>query len=148
MQFFFVLGAVQFLPVWLYADSGSVSNLIDKAVYNRLPFKPPIRDPEDVRVIGGNGEALDLKGFVVLIVSLGSNIIWHEIGIVTNFPLEVMIGADVLTPYLCSLLYLKNNRIASNSKLQCALGVLNFAETPRSVQQNSFSSSTAASTAN
>ena len=61
MQLFFVLGAVQTLPVWILADSGSVRNLIDEAVYNRLPFKPPIRDPGDVQVIGGNGEPLELK---------------------------------------------------------------------------------------
>ena len=110
MQLFFVLGAVQTLPVWVLADSGSVRNLIDESVYNRLPFKPPIRDPGDVQVIGGNGEALNLKGFAVLPVSLGTNLIWHEFGIVSNLPLEVLVGADVLAPHLCSLLYLKNNK--------------------------------------
>ena len=75
MQLFFVLGAVQTLPVWILADSGSVRNLIDEAVFNRFPFKPLIKDPGDVRVIGNNGEALDLKGFAVLPVSLGSNLI-------------------------------------------------------------------------
>ena len=58
MQLFFVLGAVQTLPVWILADSGSVRNLIDEAVYDRLPFKPPICDPGDVQAIGGNGEPL------------------------------------------------------------------------------------------
>ena len=42
MQLFFILGAVQTLPVWILADSGSVRNLMDEAVYNRLPYKPPI----------------------------------------------------------------------------------------------------------
>ncbi len=37
MQLFFVLGAVQTLPVWILADSGSVRNLIDETVYKRLP---------------------------------------------------------------------------------------------------------------
>ncbi len=110
MQLFFILGAVQTLPAWILADSGSVRNLIDESVYNRLPFKPPIRDPGDVRVIGGNSEAFDLKGFAVLPVALGSNIIWHEFGVVPNLPLEVLVDADVLAPYLCSLLYLKNNK--------------------------------------
>ena len=101
MQLFFILGAVQTLPVWILADSGSVRNLIDESVYNRLPFKPPIRDPGDVRVIGGNGEALDLKGIAVLPVAFGSNLIWHEFGVVPNLPLEVLVGADVLAPHLC-----------------------------------------------
>ena len=85
-------------------------NLIDESVFNRLPFKPPIKDPGDVRVIGGNIEALDLKGFAVLPVSIGSNLIWHEFGVLPNLPLEVLVGADVLAPHLCSLLYLKNNK--------------------------------------
>ena len=75
MQLFFVLGAVQTLPVWILADCGFLRNLIDESVFNRLPFKPSIKDPGDIRVIGGNGEALDLRGFAVLPVSLGSNLI-------------------------------------------------------------------------
>ena len=77
MQLFFVLGAVQTLPVWILADSGSVRNLIDESMYRRLPYQPTIRDPGDVRVIGGNGEALDLKGYTVLPVSLGTNLLWQ-----------------------------------------------------------------------
>ena len=60
MQLFFVLGAVQNLPIWILADSGSVRNLISEAIYRKLPYQPPIRDPGDCRVIGGNGELLDL----------------------------------------------------------------------------------------
>ncbi len=66
--------------------------------------------PGNVQVIGGNGEALDLKGFEVLPVSLGMNLIWHEFGVVSKFPLEVLVGADVLAPNLCLLLCLKNNK--------------------------------------
>ena len=58
MQLVFVLGAVQTLPVWILADSGSVRNLNDEAVYLRLPLRSPIQDPGDIRVIGGNGEPI------------------------------------------------------------------------------------------
>ena len=61
-------------------------------------------------VIGGNGEALELKGFSVLPVSFGTTLLWHEFGVVPNLPLEVLIGADVLAAHQCSLLFLKNNR--------------------------------------
>ena len=37
MQIFFILGAVQTLPVWILTDSDSVHNFIDEAAYNRLP---------------------------------------------------------------------------------------------------------------
>ena len=110
MKLFFILGAIQTLPVWILADSGSVRNLIDENVYNRLFYKPSIRGPKDVRVIEGNGEALDLKGFAVLLVALGSTLVWHEFGVVPKFSLEVLVGADVLLPHLCSLLYLKTNK--------------------------------------
>ena len=38
MQLFFVLGAVQTLPTWILADSGSVRNLVDEAVYMSCPI--------------------------------------------------------------------------------------------------------------
>ena len=69
MQLFIVLGAVQTLPSLILTDSGSVRNLVDKIEYKKLPYQPPIRDPGDCRVIGGNGEPLDLKGFTVLPVT-------------------------------------------------------------------------------
>ena len=72
MQLFFVLGAVQTLPTWILADSGSVRNLVDEAVYKKLPYQPPIRNPGGCRVIGGNGEPLDLKGFAVHPITLGT----------------------------------------------------------------------------
>ena len=106
LQLFFVIGAVQDLPVWILADSGSVSNLINETVYKRLPFQFPIRDPGEMRVIGNNGKPLDLKGYAVLPISLGSNLIWHELGVVPNNPFEVLIGADNLVLHLCSLHYL------------------------------------------
>ena len=61
-------------------------------------------------IISGNGEALDLIGFAVLPVTLGTTLLSHEFGVVPNLPLEVLIGADVLSNHQCLLLYLKNNQ--------------------------------------
>ena len=47
------------------------------------------------RVINGKGEALDLKGYTVLPVSLGKNLVWHEISVVPNLHLEADVLADV-----------------------------------------------------
>ena len=126
----FILGGVQTLPVWILADSGSVRNLIDESVYNRLPFKPPIQDPVNVRMIGVNGEALHLKGFAVLPVALGSNLIWHEFGVVPNLPLEVLVGSDVLAPHRCSLLYLKNNKTRLQLGIQVCPRCLQYRTDP------------------
>ena len=78
MQLFFVLGAVQTLPTCILADSGSVQNFISKAIYKKLPYKPTIRKPEESRIVGGIGEPLDLKGFTVLRVTLGSTLLLDE----------------------------------------------------------------------
>ena len=110
MQLFFVLEAVQTLSTWILVDSGSVQNLVDEIIYKKLPYKPSIKNPGDCRVIGGNGEPLDLKGFTVLPVTLGTRLLWHEFGVVPNLPLEVLIDAYVLTNHQCSLLYLKDNQ--------------------------------------
>ncbi len=53
-----------------------------------------------MRVVGGNGKALDLKGFAVLPAALGSNLIWHEFGVVPKLPLEMLVSADVLARHL------------------------------------------------
>ena len=110
MQLFFVLEAVQNFPTWILADSWSMRNLISEAIYRKLPYQPPIRDPGDCRVIGGNGKPLDLKGFTVLPVTFGSTLLWHEFGVVPSLQLEVLIGADILSSHQCSLLYSKINQ--------------------------------------
>ena len=85
-------------------------NLIDEALYDRLPLKPPVRDPGGVRVIGCNGEALALRGFTVLHVSIRTMILWHEFGIVPRLPLQVLVGADILAAHQCTLQNLKDNK--------------------------------------
>ena len=110
MRLFFVESMVQSTPMWILADSGSSRNLINEQTFNRLPFQPTLRSPGDVRVIGGSGEALHLKGFAVLPVSFGSTLVWHEFGVVKDLPLEALIGGDVFIPHFCTLQYLKNGR--------------------------------------
>ena len=113
MELLFVNWAVQTLPTWVLASFGSVTNLIDEAVYKKLPYHSPIRNSEYCRVIGGNGKPLDLKWFTVLPVTHGTTLLWHEFRVVTNLTLELLLGADVLKSYQCSLLYLKDNQIRS-----------------------------------
>ena len=131
MLLFFVLGTIQTTPVWILADSGSVRNLIDEALFKRLPFQPNIRDPGDVRVISGSGDALELKGFAVLPVSLGTTLVWHEFGVVPNLPLEVLIGADVFARHQCSLQYLPHNRKRLQFGLQSCSSCDRFRSDPR-----------------
>ena len=86
-----------------------------------------------MRVIAGDGEALELKGFAVLPVALCFIFAWHEFGVVPNFPLEVLVGTDVLAFYLCSLLYLKDNKKNhSNLAFKYVFGVSNIVPIPKS----------------
>ena len=81
-------------------------------------------------MIGGNGEALDLKGFAVLPVTLGTTLLWHEFGVVPGLPLEVLVGADVLAPHHCALIYLKNNQKRLQIGLTSCPGCLRFQQDP------------------
>ena len=110
MRLFFVESMVQSTPMWILADSGSSRNLINELAFSRLLFQPPLRPPGDVRVVGGSGEVLQIKGFAVLPISFGTTLVWHEFGVVKDLPLEALIGGDVFTPHFCTLQYLKNNR--------------------------------------
>ena len=110
MRLFFVESMVQSTPMWILADSGSSRNLINEVTFNRLAFQPPLRPHGDVRVIGGSGEALHLRGFAVLPVSFGATLVWHEFGVVRDLPLEALIGGDVFIPHFCTLQYLKNGK--------------------------------------
>ena len=110
MRLFFVESMVQSTPMWLLAESGSSRNLINELAFSRLLFQPPLRPPGDVRVVGGSGEVLQIKGFAVLPISFGTTLVWHEFGVVKDLPLEALIGGDVFTPHFCTLQYLKNNR--------------------------------------
>ena len=85
-----------------------------------------------MRVIGGNGEALDLKGFTILPFALSSNLIWHEFGVVPNHPFEVLVGAGVLAPLSVRYCILKIIRNDFNSAFKNAHGVFNTVPTPRS----------------
>lgn len=42
IKLFFVLVAVQTLPIWIIADLGLLRNQIDKAVYKNFQFKPSL----------------------------------------------------------------------------------------------------------
>ena len=106
---FFVQGIIQNQTHWILADSGSVRNLIDYDVFRSLPYQPQLIQ-RDIQIFGGNGGPLDIRGFAVLPLMIGDTLIWHEFAVVRQLPLEVLIGADILQPHLCSLLYLKNKQ--------------------------------------
>ena len=131
MKVYFLESMVQSTPMWILADSGSSRNLISEITFSRLPFQPPLRPHGDVRVIGGSGEVLHLKGFAVIPISFGSTLVWHEFGVVKDLLLDVLIGGDVLIPHFCTLQYLRMVRNDSNSGSRPAPSVNTIARTQK-----------------
>ena len=109
-RLFFVPAIVQNRYIHMLADSGSVRNLINEKLFTDLQFQPPLRPAGDCRVVGCNNQALPLKGFAVLPVVIHSVVLWHEFGVVSNFPLDALIGADIMAPHFCMLRYMVNDQ--------------------------------------
>ena len=97
---------------------------------NRLPYIFRICEPGDLRVIGGNGEAHDLKGFAVMLESVNSTVVWHEFGVVLNLPLEVLIGVNILAFHFCLLPYVNTNRNVFSLKFKFLLAAANISAIP------------------
>jgi len=87
-RLFFVPAIVQNRYIHMLADSGSVRNLINDKFFDDLQYKPKLRPPGDCRVVGCNNQAQPLRGFAVLPVIIQSVVLWHEFGVVANFPLN------------------------------------------------------------
>ena len=106
---FFVREIIQNISHWVLADSGSVRNLIDDEVFKLLPFQPPLNQ-WNMQVFGGNGGLLDIWNFAVLPVVISGTFIWHKLAVVRQFPLEVLIGANILQPHFCLLRYMRDKQ--------------------------------------
>lgn len=113
LRIFYVLGVVQSLSVYILADSGYARNLISKAMFNRLTYKPTLRPTEDIRVIEGNGDYLVIDGFALLPASIGTVVFWHEFGVCPMLLLDCIIGVEVL--YCISVRY--TTRVATGDAL-------------------------------
>ena len=107
---FFLQGNIQNYTCSILIDSGSVRNLIDDRIFGLLPYQPPLK-PRDIRVFGGNGQALKISGFVVLPVVICGELLWHEFGVVSGLPVRVIIGADILIPHRGGLKYVDDTHV-------------------------------------
>ena len=121
LSLFFLQGNIQNYTCSILIDSGSVRNLIDDRIFGLLPYQPPLK-PRDIRVFGGNGEALTISGFVVLPVAICGELLWHEFGVVSGLPMRVIIGADILQPHRGI------HRYVDDKHVQLKLGKSKFAE--------------------
>lgn len=73
--------------------------LISENLFWKLPFLPSVRSIGEVQVVCGNGRMLGFRGFVILLTTIGTTVLLHENSIVPEFPIDVIIGGDILIPH-------------------------------------------------
>ena len=94
----------------LQVCTGSLWNFIDDHVFASLPYQPPLRQ-RDISVVAGNGEAVTIRGFVVLPVTICGMLFWHEFAVVHELAVNAIIGADILRRHECALRYGENGQM-------------------------------------
>ena len=108
--FFWVRTTLQDKTVWGLADTGACRNLINFDFYQNLPIKGTMFPPGSVQVIAGDGNALDLLGWVILKLEIGNDVVYHEVGVVKDLPVAVLLGGELMRPHCCSLQYTATGR--------------------------------------
>lgn len=93
------------LPLYILADSGSARNLISKAMFKRLTFKPKLRSTRDVCMIRFNKNHLIIDGFALLQASIGTVVLKHAFCVCLMLLNDYIINGKVLWSHQCSLLY-------------------------------------------
>ena len=78
--------------VWALIDSGSSRNLLSEETYQSLAARPRMRSPGRVQILTGNETPVELLGFVTLIVHVTGIDLYHEFGVIRDFPLRAVIG--------------------------------------------------------
>ena len=117
---FWVKAKVQGHSSWLFADTGSYVNIVDKAYYFKLPFHPQPAPPNaNERLLSGHNTALPVVGEVILPFYFGNRYFYHTFKVVENFPVDLCLGADFFRPHYCALRYTPEGNILETGKLSC-----------------------------
>lgn len=69
-RIFFIFNVVHRYPVYILAKLGLAWNLILKAMFDKLTYRPKLRLTGDVRVLRGNGDYVVISSFGLLFVSI------------------------------------------------------------------------------
>jgi len=117
---FWVKAKVQDRSTWLFADTGSYVNIVDKNFYYNLPFHPmPAQPNKHERLLSGHNTALPVVGEVVLPFYFNSRYFFHTFKVIENFPVDVCLGADFFRPKYCALRYTPDGNILETGKSSC-----------------------------
>ena len=59
-----------------------------------------------MRILVGNGAALDLQGWTTFVVAIDGHWLFHEFGVVGDMPLDAVVGAEIMKSHAFQLRYL------------------------------------------
>ena len=104
-ELFFRVIVIQNKRVWALIDSGSSRNLLSEETYKSLAARPRMRSPGRVQILTGDETPVELLGFVTLIVHVTGIDLYHEFGVIRDFPLRAVIGGELLRPHAACLAY-------------------------------------------
>jgi len=107
---FWVIVSLQDKNIWALADTGSCRNLVNEKFFRTLPIQATILPPGSTVVIAGDGKILDLIGWLILNFEVAGTTVYHEIGIVKDLPVDLLLGGELMKPHGCMLQYVTSGR--------------------------------------
>ena len=58
--------------------------------------------PGHTVVVAGEGQRLELEGWVILKVEVTKRPVYHQFGIVNGLPVEILLGGEIMRPHACT----------------------------------------------
>ncbi|KAF0192031.1 MAG: hypothetical protein FD166_3749, partial [Bacteroidetes bacterium] len=101
---FWVVTQIQDQVVWAFVDTGSSKNLMQAALFDKLPVKPELTHRIGSMVVG-NGDALEVRGWCLMRFAVVDHVVYHEVGIVEKLPCQFVLGAELMAAHRTQLTY-------------------------------------------
>ena len=93
-----------------------------RSFFGQLFHQPELRAPGAMRILVGNGAALDLRGWTTLVVAIDGHWLYHEFGVVGDMPLDAVVGAEIMKSHAFQLRYSPDGpNVIELSNPSCAL---------------------------
>ena len=91
--------------IWALADTGSCENVMSETFWLSLPNKPALRPPGDRVLLSAHGKTLQVLGWALMKFEINKVTLFHEIGIVKDVPLDLLIRGEVIRIHSCNIHY-------------------------------------------
>ena len=104
------LVTVQDRNQWALVDTGSCKNLISEGFFKKLPLPSHMAPPGHTVVVAGDGQKLELEGWVILKLEVTGRPLYHQFGIVKGLPVDILLGGELMRPHACTCQYNQQGR--------------------------------------